>query len=488
MSFHHRSSVAAAAAGMALLAPLAHPALAQQQVGMGRSVTATLTAADPVLPPGQSHYRMFSFYGTAGQTVQIYLVSSDFDSHLSLQDPLGQKVAEDEDSGGGRNARIWYTMPTTGMYLILAGARRADERGAFTLSVVATRERPPAPPPAPPPAQPAQPAAPSQPAAQQVAVAPPPAPVDTTPAKPVEAAPQPAAPTQPAAQPVAVAPLPARVDTTPAKPVPAPPVAVTQPAAQPAVTAPPPTRADTTPTPPTQPQPVAPQPAAQPAVIAPPPVRVDTTARRPSRGRPRPPARPAVVTPPPAPVDTTPAKPVESAPHAAPPTQPAAQPVAVAPPPARVDTTPARPVEAEPQPAEQPRPAAPVVVAPPPDDVIPTNPIPAPGEIGQIAIGQTVRGALSPGDQTMADGTYSDTWQFQGNAGQTVTIDVRSTAFSTYVQLFDSGGNRLAEDVGSGGGNNSRLVYNLKANGMYQIVVVNSEGQRVTGLYTVSIR
>lgn len=138
-----------------------------------------------------------------------------------------------------------------------------------------------------------------------------------------------------------------------------------------------------------------------------------------------------------------------------------------------------------PQPVTQPAASAP---PPAPVDEIPTNPIPAPGEIGQIAIGQTMRGMLSPGDQTMADGTYADTWQFQGSAGRTVTIDVRSFAFSTYVQLFDATGSRVAEDVGSGGGNNSRLVYRLQSTGTYQIVVVNSEGERVTGLYTVSIR
>ena len=164
--------------------------------------------------------------------------------------------------------------------------------------------------------------------------------------------------------------------------------------------------------------------------------------------------------------------------------------------PAADQPAPTAPSPAPPQPAA-PSVAAPAVIAAPvteptvvepPVDAIPVNAIPAPGEIGQLAFGQTMRGMLSPGDQTMADGTYSDTWQFQGSAGQTVTIEVRSTAFSTYAQLFDPGGNRVAEDIGSGGGNNSRVVYRLQATGMYQVVVVNAEGQKVTGLYTISIR
>lgn len=449
MSSHHGSSVGPAlVAGLALLAPIARPARAQQQIGMGRTVTGTLGAADPVLPPGQAHYRMFSFYGTAGQTVQIDLVSAEFDAHLALQDPLGQKVADDEDGGGGRNARIWYTMPTTGMYLVLAGARRADEGGAFTLTVVATRDRPPPPPPPPPASAPAPTPAPAEPAPSLPTVAPP-----------------------PAAQPVAVAPPAA--DTTPTRPSP--------PQLQPA----PPPAVDTTPE--------RPAPTQEPAVTAPPP-QADTTPAKPAPVQPQP-----VLSPPqPTPADTTPAKPI----HA--PARPSAPQPVVTPPPPRADTTPTpapAPAPAEPAPTApnpvQLQPVAPPVTAPPvpvptvaapPLDAIPTNAIPAPGEIGLLAFGQTMRGMLGPGDQTMADGTYSDTWQFQGTAGQTVTIEVRSTAFGTYAQLFDPGGNRVAEDIGSGGGNNSRVVYRLQAAGMYQVVVVNAEGQKVTGLYTISIR
>jgi serine protease Do len=120
-------------------------------------------------------------------------------------------------------------------------------------------------------------------------------------------------------------------------------------------------------------------------------------------------------------------------------------------------------------------------------EAAPTGSIPAPGEIGQITIGQTMRGRLEPGDQTMGD-TFADSWQFQGTAGRTVTIDVRSSSFGTYVQLFDVDGNRLADDSGSGGGNNSRIVFLLGSTGSYQVVVVNGEGQRTPGLYTISVR
>ena len=433
MSFSRSSTVVQALVGcLALVAFAARPARAQRQIGVGRAVAGTLTTDDPILPSDRSHYKLFSFYGAAGQTVLIDLASGDFNVLLIFRDPTGQSIAEDTASAGARNARIIYGLPSNGMYMILAAARGPDQLGTFSLSVLPTRAPVVA---AAPPAvtapAPRQPAA--QPAPQPVVVAPAPAPtpvpVDTAP-RPARPALQPAA--QPAPQPVVVAPAPAptpvSVDTAPKPTQPAPQPAA-QPAPQPVVVAQAPT--------PTQPKP---QPVAQPVVVAPAPA------------------------PTPVPVDTAPA-----------PTVPQPQPVA----------------QPAPQPAPPPQPA-PQLVAPapslPPVTVTPTNVIPAPAEVGEIAIGQTMRGMLSPGDVTMADGTYGDYWQFQGSAGQTVTIDVRSSAFGTYVQVFDTAGGRLGDDAGSGGGNDSRLVVVLKTSGAFQIAINNSEGRRLTGLYTLTLR
>ena len=123
-----------------------------------------------------------------------------------------------------------------------------------------------------------------------------------------------------------------------------------------------------------------------------------------------------------------------------------------------------------------------------PADVAPTGAIPAPGEIGQIAIGQAARGRLEPGDQTMVDGTWADTWQFQGSAGQKVTIEVGSDTFGPYVLVFAPHGARLADASGSGGRDGARLVCILPAGGTYEILINNSEGQNVAGVYTISVR
>jgi ferredoxin len=139
----------------------------------------------------------------------------------------------------------------------------------------------------------------------------------------------------------------------------------------------------------------------------------------------------------------------------------------------------------QPTPIGQPQPIAQPV--PQPIAAEPTNPIAAPGQTAYIQIGQTMRGRLEPGDQLMQDSTYADLWQFQGMAGQTVQIDVRSDEFDTYMQLLDANGNKLGEDDDSGGNLNSRLIYTLPATAMYQIVVNNAGHTRRAGIYTVSV-
>jgi hypothetical protein len=140
---------------------------------------------------------------------------------------------------------------------------------------------------------------------------------------------------------------------------------------------------------------------------------------------------------------------------------------------------PAQPLIQPAQPLIQP---APGVTLPQPTI---TGGIAAPGQVATIAYGQMMQGRLEQGDQTMNDGTFADVWTFQGNAGQTVTVDVMSDEFDAYCQLLDAAGNRLGEDDDSGGNLNARLTVALPASGQYQIVVNNFGDTRRTGLYRV---
>lgn len=145
-----------------------------------------------------------------------------------------------------------------------------------------------------------------------------------------------------------------------------------------------------------------------------------------------------------------------------------------------------QPIVGQAQPlAGQPAPAAQPVAQP---QAMPTAAVAAPGVTATIQVGQTVPGRLEQGDRTMSDGTWADVFQFQGAAGQRVTIELRSEEFDTFLQLLDSQGNRLAEDDDSLGDLDSRIVFTLPAAGTYQIVVNNYGEARRAGTYTLTLR
>jgi hypothetical protein len=112
----------------------------------------------------------------------------------------------------------------------------------------------------------------------------------------------------------------------------------------------------------------------------------------------------------------------------------------------------------------------------------------APGQMATLMMGQTINGRLEPGDRLMTDSTWADIVQFQGVAGQQVTIELRSAEFDTYLQLLDVGGARLAEDDDSLGDLDSRIIYRLPSSGMFQLVVNNFGDTRRAGSYTLTLR
>ena len=393
-----------------------------QQLSIGTSVSGQLTAADPTLSDG-SHYKLFTFMGTAGQTVQVDLMSSAFDSYLYLRDQSGQSIAHDDDGGGGLNARIIQQLPYTGMYQIVANTLQSGQYGAFTLQLQSGQTS-------------TQPVVTSLPTVNSLAT-------------------------------IGQIGLNQQVQNTlisggvswNSKPIHL--YGFQCSAGQ--------------------------------------PVQIDIlsswdnylivfdpngaevahdddggeglNARLrwscPTTGT----YRLGVTT---GLVSTTPGSytlQVQSmgqpVPMGTP--QPIAQPI----------------VQPTPQPIGQPTPlvqptAQPAAVA------VPTNAIPAPGQIGQIMAGQSVRGRLEAGDQFMgSDSTYADIWQIQGAAGQNIAIELRSDDFNTYLQLLDATGKVLAESAGHP---NSGLAATLSATGTYQIVVNSNGAQRRTGNYILTVR
>lgn len=103
-----------------------------------------------------------------------------------------------------------------------------------------------------------------------------------------------------------------------------------------------------------------------------------------------------------------------------------------------------------------------------------------------ISIGATVEGRLTDSDGKGESGGPADLWRFEGREGQRIRIDMTSSDFDTYLELFDENRTALDEDDDGGPeGTNSRVTFTLPRTGAYLIEArAFSSG---TGAYGLSI-
>ncbi len=76
----------------------------------------------------------YELEGNTGDPITIDLISDQFDAYLFMAGPGLDGLVQDDDSGGGCNARIGMFLPENGTYRIVVGALNA-ELGAYTLRV-----------------------------------------------------------------------------------------------------------------------------------------------------------------------------------------------------------------------------------------------------------------------------------------------------------------------------------------------------------------
>ena len=114
---------------------------------------------------------------------------------------------------------------------------------------------------------------------------------------------------------------------------------------------------------------------------------------------------------------------------------------------------------------------------------------PAPVATHAIEVGQTQQGTLSNSDVLLnSDSTYAQAWTIQGRAGMTITIDLESDAFDSYLFLRGPGisSGRDFQDDDSGGNCHARLTATFPQTGEYEIVV-NTADHYATGAFTLSV-
>ena len=109
-----------------------------------------------------------------------------------------------------------------------------------------------------------------------------------------------------------------------------------------------------------------------------------------------------------------------------------------------------------------------------------------------ISVGQTINGNLTTGDCPLGDGTFYDTYSFNGNAGQRVAVSMTSSQFDTFLFLNRPDGSPLAVDDDGGDGTNSRVppgsgFITLPVTGTYTIWANAFDPADTTGSYSVTL-
>ena len=129
---------------MGLVAVVPTPTLGQtrpnspsQQLPQGKrqptTVNGRLDSSSDTLED-EIYYNVYTLEGKAGESVTIDLTSREFDAVLILLSPDNKVIAKNDDGGGGSNARISITLPTSGTYKIGVVTKKAGELGNYTLS------------------------------------------------------------------------------------------------------------------------------------------------------------------------------------------------------------------------------------------------------------------------------------------------------------------------------------------------------------------
>ena len=99
----------------------------------------------------------------------------------------------------------------------------------------------------------------------------------------------------------------------------------------------------------------------------------------------------------------------------------------------------------------------------------------------------TIAGAITSSDCPASDTSGYDLWQFSGNAGDTITIDMHAGGFDAYLMLLDPSDVPVAEnDDAAAGSTDARITFTLTSTGTWTIVA-NSLTAVGSGDYTLSI-
>lgn len=106
-------------------------------IAFGQTVEGELTNSDATDDDGR-RYDAFVFSGTEGQRIQAVMRSGDFDAYLQLGEngeEFSEIASDDDGLGQGTDARLIFTLPETGEYVLRARSWSRDAKGLYALEL-----------------------------------------------------------------------------------------------------------------------------------------------------------------------------------------------------------------------------------------------------------------------------------------------------------------------------------------------------------------
>ncbi len=109
-----------------------------RSVSIGQEVTGALSSSDP-RGPDDAPLEAWLLEGSPGQAVTVDLRSSDFDAYLYVVGPGFDETLWDDDSAGGCDARVAFTVLEDGPFTVVASSQ-SGQTGPYSLSVTTDPE------------------------------------------------------------------------------------------------------------------------------------------------------------------------------------------------------------------------------------------------------------------------------------------------------------------------------------------------------------
>ncbi len=105
---------------------------------------------------------------------------------------------------------------------------------------------------------------------------------------------------------------------------------------------------------------------------------------------------------------------------------------------------------------------------------------------GELTVGAEVWGALSAADVRAPDDSYVEAWALEGRAGESVTVDMITDEFDSYLYVVGPGLGETLSDDDSGGACHARITFTFLENGTFHVIASSTASQQ-TGPYVLRV-